>query len=411
MQALPPASVEFPKEISFPAGDRGFLVGEAIVEEVKDAGEGIDSVVMDDDGMAVFQSLKQRLRFIFQPWNTIMAYVKDDKKTRMDNEEKQDNRGVGKTWSVVVLFWFLVKMGGYEIITNIRFSKYLGDGKWQRKNAHPKGVHYATTMTKTLKIATRIRRRDPSKVVILVIDEFPNFLNQLESLSKGSKLFQKVLDIPRKLGLCITGIGPTYDHFAKPFRDMATFKIFKSLRKTVELRRQGYRGSDGKPLNVEDVIFFNALTRRGEVDEWIQVGTCLWTTFPPPVGQSIYETWAVADFEMDDLFIDNYKNMLDVLNSDEISSYDQAGSAGALYDYICQLEGKAGNGNGININGLKDKAAMYHGSTWGRLPSEERFIKGRVWDSKKKRFKRDTCLVEVSDAFMERFIKVETSKP
>jgi len=95
MQALPPASVEFPKEISFPAGDRGFLVGEAIVEEVKDAGEGIDSVVMDDDGMAVFQSLKQRLRFIFQPWNTIMAYVKDDKRRGWITRRNRINRGSG----------------------------------------------------------------------------------------------------------------------------------------------------------------------------------------------------------------------------------------------------------------------------------------------------------------------------
>jgi len=373
-----------------------------VVEEVSEP--AMEDVYMDDEGDAVFTSYPQILRFVYQPQYSVMCYVRDDVKKR--EEEAEDNRGIGKTFGLIVMIYDLLHyFKDYVVVTNVQFSKYLGNDRWQRKNAHPKRVHYAITMWDVLKIAADIRRKDPSQNVVAVIDEFSTFLNQLESSSQGARILQKILDIPRKLFICMVGIGPNFEQFPKTFRRMATIKLFKSLKGLIDLRKEGCRTSSGGQLTMENTMFVSARSKRGIVDEWFEVRTCPWTHYPPRVGQTIYETWAVAQFKMDDMFLKNYFELLRILDSEELSSYDQAGIAEAIYDFMVGVEKREKEKTSReNLEELQESAMKYFALTWGRKDKKEKVVKGRYVDGKTRKKKRDLVDVSMSDSFIARLL-------
>lgn len=274
----------------------------------------------------------------------------------------------------------------------------------------PDGIRYCENMLELLYIASDVRRKDPDKIVIALIDEFPTFLSQLKSTTEEGSVLQSVLHIPRKLFINIIGIGPVHGHFIRSFRVMSTWKIVKSLQGVIDLRRKGHTAKDGSPLTVENTLFISARLKHGIVNEWLEVGSCPWTDYDiengryPPVGQRVYETYHIAEFSMSPTFLKIYPRMISILNAGDVSTFDQKGVAKSMYEFLSQYVGpdglKGDKETSEKNENLEEKAAEFLIKHRDNVDYIQGVPKGE----------RDRRKIEFSDSFKARILGTSIGK-
>ena len=357
--------------------------------------------VLDNDGKLHFKGVEQILREIFKPRYTTMVYVENySKDGKKNSEDTGEALGIGKSFTVVGLLWKLLQIDEqYEVITNIQFAEYRGNGRWKRKM--PRRMHYADNDLDLFEIASLIRKGNPDKRIIAAIDELPSSMSQHKSSSEEADSFQEILHLHRKMFIHFIGSGPKEMHFVKAFRDMKVFSITKSLRKVLELRRQGYRASDGRELESENTFFVNANLGRGYVDEWFEIGYCPWTRLNPskgvePVkGQIYFETYQEASFKFTSTFRKNFWKLKRILNSKDVCSYEQARIAHITYNFIRRLkDDRVRKKEMSNKRELLENTVKYY----LKFCSDKEYVKGVV---KGMKAKKD---IEFSDAFFARVL-------
>ncbi|MFW6083570.1 MAG: hypothetical protein ACOC7O_02910 [Thermoplasmatota archaeon] len=112
-------------------------------------------------------------------------------------------KGAGKTHSGVNLAYWLNDLG-YEVITNIQMLK---DGKFDREDPDlPDGYHFVTNFVQLWKVIGKIKKNDPEKKIIFIMDELLNFIHSYRSTSKESVAFDKFLSQNRKIDLAVLGL-------------------------------------------------------------------------------------------------------------------------------------------------------------------------------------------------------------
>ena len=213
-------------------------------------------------------------------------------------------KGCGKSHLAVYLLWKIRQhLPGAVVFTNIVFKEFTGKKfveKW------PEGIEFTTETGDMLWRASKLKCDDPDKIIILFIDEFPDWISKLDSGTKDNKLISKIFNISRKFPLCIVGIGPLEKDFPTSFTHMVNVWWYKDKE---EAKSHG--------MNIKQFVHLEAEPEEGIIDKVFKVGMCPWTKPEGDCepGDIIYEHLVPSCFEVDDWLYRHKKGFMKALST------------------------------------------------------------------------------------------------
>lgn len=249
-------------------------------------------------------------------------------------------KGCGKSHLAVKIMWKVRQNIPEAIIfTNIVFKERQKLGN--RRNfveKWPEGIHFTCELGDMLCRASKLKLECPEKIIILFIDELPDWISKLDPGMKDNRVISKIFNISRKFPLCIVGIGPLEKDFPTSFTEMVNVWWYKDKAE-----------AESRGMSVKEFIHLEAEPEEGVIDKIFKVGSCPWTALEDDCrpGDIIYEHLVPSCFEVDEWLYKHQKALMKAL-----SSGIREDMARNLYDFLRKhyVKGNAPDGQEGNAD-------------------------------------------------------------